>query len=254
MIKGLEVFKQHFTGMANNFILIGGAACDMQFSRLAVGFRTTRDLDIVLCVESLSAEFAQAFWKFITAGQYQIQEKANGTKHFYRFRHPVSADFPEMIELFSRHPDAIIPAAGSQLTPLPMPDEISSLSAILLDDDYYSFITTHYDLVEGLAVLSPEALLVLKAKAWMDLKQRRSNGEHVDSKDISKHKNDILRLTDILYDDMVLALPQTLSEEMKQFLRQMSKEKMDIKNLHLHSKEKEIRARLNNLFSNEHQE
>lgn len=45
MIKGLDVFKQHFAGMSDSFILIGGAACDMQFSRLAVDFRTTRDLD-----------------------------------------------------------------------------------------------------------------------------------------------------------------------------------------------------------------
>jgi len=248
MIKGIDKFKQHFAGMAGNFILIGGAACDMQFTRLAVDFRTTHDLDIVLCVESLSADFARAFWTFVSEGRYQMQEKSDGTKRFYRFRHPTTPNFPEMIELFSRHPDAITPWPGSQLTPLPMPDEISSLSAILLDDEYYNFITTHCDEIDGLAVLSPEALLVLKAKAWMDLKQRKCNGEHVDSKDISKHKNDILRLTDILYDGMVLELSPTIANEMKLFLRQISEEPIDVKNLHLQSKEKEVRARLNGLF------
>ncbi len=177
-----------------------------------------------------------------------MQEKSDGTKRFYRFRHPVSPDFPEMIELFSRHPDAIVPWSGSHLTPLPMPDDISSLSAILLDDDYYDFITSHCDYIDGISVLSPEALLVLKAKVWMDLKQRKINGEHVDSKDISKHKNDILRLADILYDSTVLTLSAVIANEMKLFLVQMAEEQIDVKNLHLQSNEREIRSRLTQLF------
>ena len=45
-----------------------------------------------------------------------------------------------MIELFTRKPDAIILPEDAVLTPLPIDEEISSLSAILLNDDYYDFL------------------------------------------------------------------------------------------------------------------
>lgn len=84
--------------MEENYILIGAAACDIQFSRLAVGFKMTRGLDVVLCVEFLMEAFGGMFWRFITDGQYRMQEKTDGTRRLYRFRQPTSPDFPEMVE------------------------------------------------------------------------------------------------------------------------------------------------------------
>ena len=248
MIHGLDVFRRYFSGMEENYILIGGAACDIQFTRLAVGFRMTRDLDVVLCVESLTKAFGRLFWRFITDGQYRMQEKSDGTRRLYRFRQPASQDFPEMIELFSRRPEAFAPAEGSQLTPIPMPEAVSSLSAILLDDDYYSFIHSHCESVDGLSVLSPEGLLVLKAKAWMDLDERRARGEHVDSKDISKHRNDVFRLVDVMYDDQTMELPESILTEMHMFAERIAGVSIDVKNLRLASKPAEIHARLRHLL------
>jgi hypothetical protein len=44
-----------------------------------------------------------------------------------------------MIELFTKRPDVIVLPEDAMLTPLPFDEEISSLSAILLNDDYYDF-------------------------------------------------------------------------------------------------------------------
>ena len=41
-------------------------------------------------------------------------------------------------------------------------------------------------------------LIPFKAKAWMDLTDRKEAGEHVDSKNIKKHKNDVFRLTELI--------------------------------------------------------
>lgn len=41
-------------------------------------------------------------------------------------------------------------------------------------------------------------LIPFKAKAWMDLTDRKFAGEHVDSKNIKKHKNDVFRLTELI--------------------------------------------------------
>ena len=44
-----------------------------------------------------------------------------------------------MIELFSRTPEGLELAEGSHLTPLPIEEAAASLSAILLDENYYAF-------------------------------------------------------------------------------------------------------------------
>ena len=59
--------------------------------------------------------------------------------HFYRFTDGKSG-YPAMIELFTRKLDAIQLPEDAVLTPLPMDEDISSLSAILLDNDYYEFL------------------------------------------------------------------------------------------------------------------
>ena len=84
------------------------------------------------------------------------------------------------------------------LTPLPIDDEISSLSAILLNEAYYELLKTGQLMVDGIPVLSPTCLIPFKAKAWLDLKERKLNGEQVDSKNIKKHKNDVFRLSQLI--------------------------------------------------------
>lgn len=45
-----------------------------------------------------------------------------------------------MLELFSRVPDGLSFVPPGHLTPIPIDEQISSLSAILLNDDYYQFV------------------------------------------------------------------------------------------------------------------
>lgn len=68
-----------------------------------------------------------------------------------------------------------------------MDENISSLSAILLDDNYYEFLKQGKVTVDGVTVLDAAYLIPFKAKAWMDLTDRKAAGEHVDSKNIKKH-------------------------------------------------------------------
>lgn len=65
---------------------------------------------------------------------YQHCNKNTGVPEFYRFTHPISSDYPIMIELFTRRLEKIMLPEEAVLTPLPIDDDISSLSAILLND------------------------------------------------------------------------------------------------------------------------
>lgn len=198
MVRGLEIFREHFADFTDRYVLIGGTASALAMRELGNEFRSTKDLDIVLCVELLDRAFAENFWEFVRKGKYKNRQQSTGNKLFYRFNKPGNENYPEMLELFSRRPDSLQLSEGSHLTPIPAEDEISSLSAILLDDAYYKLIRGHSKMVDGITIASPECLIPLKAKAYFDLTERKRLGDRVESKEIKKHKNDIFRLYTIL--------------------------------------------------------
>ena len=229
MVKGLEKFKEFFQSDAEHFVLIGGSACDLHFEQLGMNFRATQDLDIVLCVEALSGEFVERFWEFIRLGKYTIRQRADGKKEFYRFIAPQEEGYPRMLELFSRRPDVLPFAPHIHLTPIPTDEEISSLSAILLDEEYYRFILSQRRNIDGLSVVSPEGLVVLKARAWMDLCARRMAGYAVDSGNIRKHRNDIIDLLPLVV-PRPLPLESGIRKDMVDFLALYKAENIDLKN------------------------
>jgi len=105
MVNGLDRFQAHFAEYADRYVLIGGTAASLAMEELGGDFRVTKDLDIVLCVESLDRAFAEAFWAFIKAGAYENRQKSTGKRLFYRFYAPQQPGYPDMLELFSRLPD-----------------------------------------------------------------------------------------------------------------------------------------------------
>jgi hypothetical protein len=224
VIKGLNKFREHFTDFSDCYVLIGGAASDLVMNDAGVEFRATRDLDIVLCLEVLDASFAEAFWAFVKAGGYRNQQRSTGKKIFYRFNEPDDKNYPYMLDLFSRTPNRLVLGDDSHLTPIPIDEDVSSLSAILLDENYYQFIHQHKIELEGVPVVTQACLIPLKAKAWLDLNMRLAADAKVDTKAIKKHKNDIFRLFQILTPELRIKLPETISKDMQQYLGAISEE------------------------------
>ena len=68
-----------------------------------------------------------------------------------------------MIELFCRNNVELRKMTG--ITPIHIDDSVSSLSAILLDDEYYKALLEGKVVRNGLSVLRPEYLILFKAKA-----------------------------------------------------------------------------------------
>ena len=144
-----------------------------------------------------------------------------------------------MIEIFSRNPDFIVLGNDAVLTPLPIDDEISSLSAILLNESYYELLKTGQMMIDGIPVLSPTCLIPFKAKAWLDLKERRSNGEKIDSKNIKEHKNDVFRLAQLITADTRKLLGSEVAEDMTKFLSEITDEQVDLKSVGIRGTEKQ---------------
>ncbi len=230
MVNGLEAFRDAFQEYKGQYVLIGGAACDLILSDIGVQARATKDLDIVLCMETLTKEFMATFWEFIQQGAYQLRAKANGKHCLYRFQSPQVTGYPSILELFSRRPDWLNGIADeAAFIPIPDAEQHNSLSAILLDDDYYALIRDGMIEMEGVPLVRALHLIPLKAKAYLDLSDRKDRGEQVDAKDIAKHRNDIFRLYNALVPDETLILPLSLHDTMRKFLSSVRRQPLRMK-------------------------
>lgn len=230
MVVGLDLFIQHFESYTDHYVLIGGSACDWQMEQKGLPFRATKDIDIILIVEALSDEFVNHFWQFIKDGEYAIAQVGE-KKQFYRFIKPQAVGFPTMIELFSRRPDLIKEVEGMHLTDIPTGVEASSLSAILLDEEYYKFALSNTQLIDGLHLANDFALICLKARAFISNVKRKADGQEIRSDDISKHKNDVIRLTATLTPNVVIPIPDIVKQDLTEYINTIRTENPDIKQL-----------------------
>ncbi|MEY4029013.1 MAG: hypothetical protein RL284_2167 [Bacteroidota bacterium] len=227
MVRGLDIFKKYFEQYPENYVIIGGTACDIIIDEAGFVPRATKDIDIILVVEALNSDFVKHFWQFINDGKYQQREKSNDEREYYRFVKPENTDFPHQIELFSRTPDVIVLEGGAHLTPIPVDDDLSSLSAILLNDDYYNYMIEHSQVDDGLHHANIEALICLKAKAFLEIKERIEKGSKEDTKQLRKHKADVFRLTVMLTPESIFELPEIIQDHVNQFAALASPELPD---------------------------
>ena len=209
MVYGIEKYKEYFEEYNNQYVFIGGSACSILINDLGGSFRVTKDLDVVLLTEYLNKSFGETFWQFINDGKYENKRKNNGKDQFYRFSNPKVNGFPKMVELFSRKQEKMELKFDSHLSPIAFEDEISSLSAILLDNNYYEMLLNGKRIIDGYSVLDLEYLILFKIKAWIDLSKRVKEGERVNSKSIKKNKNDVFRL--LMFSDPIKKIKLTES-------------------------------------------
>lgn len=216
MVEGLNTFRERFAAYNDCYVLIGGTACDLWMGERQLDFRATKDLDVVLVVESLRPEFFREFWGFVRDAGYEGFIGGEPPRNFYRFKKATRQGFPWMIELFTRR--ALDLAPGLHLSPVPAGEDLSSLSAILLDDDYYQLVLESRIVTEGVSTVGAGCLIPLKACAWLDLTTRKAAGEaNVSEQDIRKHRNDVFRLLLTLPPADRVALPETARQHLRQF-------------------------------------
>ncbi len=74
------------------------------------------------------------------------------------------------------------------------------------------------------------------------LADRKAEGKQVDSRNIRKHKNDVFRLTELLDSNQkpLPFLPDTVKADMRDFTVRMASENVDLKQLGIYDKTKDI--------------
>ncbi len=222
MVEGIETFREKFAGYEDCYTVIGGAACDILMTEADLDFRLTKDVDMILILEDKKEDFARTFWEYIKEGGYKCGWKNSDVMHFYRFTEP-NAGYPVMIELFSRRPGYHLEVEEG-IIPIHIDDAISSLSAILLNDDFYNFMLRGRRVVDGISVLGADYIIPFKMYAWIELRRRKQNGEHVNERDYKKHKNDVFRLLQIVDPEEKIYSEGLVSESITTFLSEITTE------------------------------
>ena len=231
MIRGHQIFAEHFADFSDCYIAIGGLAAHSILEEQDLVFRATKDFDLILVVEALRPEFFKAFWQFIHNAGYARKQVDEERRQYYRFIDPTDHSYPVQIELFSRMPDIIKPVDDMHITPIPVDEDVSSLSAILMDEVYYRMTLDNSRMMDGIHVVTSPALIILKIKAYLDLTERRAKGEKVDKTNIKKHKNDVFRVGATLTDTETIRVHDQIKNDIDVFCGVMRENPPDLKQI-----------------------
>lgn len=219
-IRGLDHFTKHFSEYKDDYVIVGGIASSILLENVGITFRATKDIDLVI-ITSESDSFSQALIDYIKLGGYQIAEKNEGKPRFYRFNKPSDDSFPVQLEIFHRKPEGIELFEGQQIVPIADPANDIGISAILLDDEYFKLIRDNIVESDGVPTTSTLATIVLKAKAFLDLQERKNGGENIDTKQIKKHRSDVFRLAEGIVEGDKILLTDHPKKDMETFLEAM---------------------------------
>lgn len=134
------------------------------------------------------------------------------------------------------------------MTPLHVDEEISSLSAILLNDDYYRFLLNGRTVSDDVSILDAEHIIPFKMKAWLDLKNKKREGIHVDSHDIKKHCLDVFRLSQLVSASSKILVSASIQLDIDAFIGQMSEEEIHLVDLGIRESKEEILSILQQIY------
>ena len=76
MVTGIDSFKKWFKGSEEQYAIIGGTACDILMMEEGLDFRSTKDIDLVLIIEAVDANFGKKFWEYVNRPDMNIAIKA----------------------------------------------------------------------------------------------------------------------------------------------------------------------------------
>ena len=216
MVKGIEVFQEHFRGYDDAYIIIGGLATAMVMKELGFLFRATKDIDLVVVVQDNEA-FLKKLLQLIDQGGYDTRQRTENTDrhNLFRFLKPSDTSYPEQIELFAIHSSESVLVTDHHIIPIDTPENYPYLSAILLNNDYFNLLIQHSDNIDGIRVASAVALIPLKIHAHLSLKKSGNS-------DAKKHMRDIMRLAAILHEEDRIELSGLPEEEFELFMPLLS--------------------------------
>lgn len=76
MVTGIDSFKEWFKGSEEQYAIIGGTACDILMMEDGLDFRATKDIDLVLIIEAVDANFGKRFYSRSLENDTSLRKRA----------------------------------------------------------------------------------------------------------------------------------------------------------------------------------
>lgn len=220
IVDGINIFEKTFSKFKESFIIIGGAACRATLSEGIYTPRKTKDIDMVLVLDRLDKTFIDTFWSFIKAGHYKCatRKDKDGQKKYvlYSF-YDSTPEYPAQIELLSRPVNSLGTPEDYNIEAITA-DDASYLSAIILEPDYYNYLMSHTKEMNGLRYASVDSIICLKVLAYLNLRENKRNGTHVNDDDYKKHRRDVIMAAASLGAEDEFTVPAVIKESIDKFI------------------------------------
>ena len=212
---GLSHFEHYFKELKENYVVVGGFATIMLLDKeLEDHGKATYDIDLVL-LTTTSTQMADKIKSYVKEGGYTIQKGQKEAYQYYRFVEPKVAGFAKEIELFANEEYGIELDEGQRIIPIDPEEGLYSLSAIMLDKEYFEMIKNNIVEIAGVPCSNPQATILLKVSAMYDLYHRKD-------KKWKKHRRDILKLALLLTGEERIVLTGRMIEDMSFFAKHLN--------------------------------
>lgn len=211
---GLNHFEEYFKDFRESYVVVGGFATLMHLEKQLEGHgKVTQDIDLVL-LTTASIEMAQKIKAYVREGEYTIQKGEKDNFSYYRFVNPKVENFAKEIELFAVKDQALLLGEGQRIIPVDPEEGLYSLSAIMLDNEYFEMIKNNIDNSNRVPCTNTLATIMLKISAFYDLKSRGDDKW-------KKHRRDILKLVLLLTGEEQLELKGRMVEDVEMFMEHL---------------------------------
>lgn len=208
---GLSHFQHYFQDFKEHYVVVGGFATVMLLDRELEGHgKATHDIDLVLLTTS-SNEMSRRIKDYVTDGGYIIQKGSKDQYNYYRFLDPDKEGFAREIELFASNENDLPLDHQQRIIPIDPEEGLYSLSAIMLDAEYFQIFKANIISTDGVPHTNSVATILLKMSAFYDLKERGD-------KKWKKHRRDIFKLILTLTGDEHIELTKKMMEDYHYFI------------------------------------
>lgn len=214
---GLSHFQDYCKDLDDNYVVVGGFATIMHLDRELEGHgKATFDIDLVLLTNN-SVEMSQRIKQYINDGEYKIQIGEKDQYKYYRFIEPQKQNFAKEIELFASNENDLELENSQRIIPVDPEEGLYSLSAIMLDPEYFEMIKNNVDKTNRAPCTNTQATMMLKMSAFYDLKSR-------DDKKWKKHRRDIVKLALLLTGEEQIKLTGRMKQDFDSFIKHLNDE------------------------------
>jgi hypothetical protein len=214
---GLSHFQDYCKDLDDNYVVVGGFATIMHLDREFEGHgKATFDIDLVLLTNN-SVEMSQRIKQYINDGEYKIQIGEKDQYKYYRFIEPQKQNFAKEIELFASNENDLELEDLQRIIPVDPEEGLYSLSAIMLDPEYFEMIKNNVDKTNRAPCTNTQATIMLKMSAFYDLRSR-------DDKKWKKHRRDIVKLALLLTGEEQIKLTGRMKQDFDSFIKHLNDE------------------------------